>query len=328
MPKEKLVEQLANKCVLVTGATGFIGSHLVERLVNVNARVVATGSDLGFRPQVKRLVEQGHVHFVELEAFWDPAEIDKVRSDFEDVEYVVNLAYVMPRGNSLLEKVVDDLHRNVLGTLQFIQLLPETISKICFASSVMVYGSTPPLPVSETDDVNPESVYSCGKFATENYLRLYTKEREISTTVLRFATVYGPWEIDPRAIPNFIRRVLAGKPPEIFGKGDDVRDYVHVSDVVEATLLALADDTFGYKVFNVGSGEGFSTFEIAEKVIKLADGQFSPILKPATNIETKIVCDINHSIDVLGYEPKVNIDKGIINEIKFFKDNPKLWRET
>ena len=101
----------------------------------------------------------------------------------------------------------------------------------------MVYGATSTQPVSETDRACPMSVYAAGKLATETYLQLYAKESDIALTILRYATVYGPMETVPRAIPNFIRRVLSGRPPIIYGKGGDIRDYVHVLDVVEVFLV-------------------------------------------------------------------------------------------
>jgi UDP-glucose 4-epimerase len=134
-------------------------------------------------------------------------------------------------------------------------------------------------------------------------------------------------ETDPRAIPNFIRRVLAGRPPVIYGKGGDVSDYVHVQDVVEATLLALAHDNGDVQVFNVGSGKGYSTYEIAERIIQLTGKRVKPIHKPSNHLTKRVVCDITRANSILGYQPKVELNKGLIEEINFFSDNPNLWRE-
>jgi UDP-glucose 4-epimerase len=327
VPSNALEEHLRGKKVLVTGATGFIGSHLVERLVSLNAQVIAMGPSLGWRSIVPDLVSHGRARFVKLRAFWSPAAIKRVGSEIQGTEYVIHLAYVMPLGKTLVEKAIDDIHRNVLGTLQFLKSLPGSVSKICFVSSVMVYGPNPPLPVSESDVVHPVDVYSAGKFATENYLQIHAKENGVSASILRFSTVYGPLETVPRAIPNFIRRVLAGKPPIIYGKGDDVRDYVHVKDVVEATLLTLAQDMGEVQVFNIGSGKGFKTREIAEKVIELTGKRFKPIHKQSNHNPYRIVCDISRACNVLGYQPKVELDQGLLDEIEFFTANPKLWNE-
>lgn len=320
-------KHLAGRKVLVTGATGFIGSHLVERLVSLGAQVTAVGPTLGWRPIVPSLVRQGRVRFVEVQAFWNPVSLQRVESEFKEVEYVIHLGYVMPRGKSSLENAVDDTRRNVLGTLGFVQRLPDSVSKFCFASSAMVYGLNPPRPVSETDCARPITTYATGKLATETYLRLHAKESGVSLSILRYATVYGPMEAVPRAIPNFIRRVLAGRPPVIYGEGDDTRDYVHVLDVVHATLLALTRDAYAVQVYNVGTGRGHTTREIAESIIRLAGKRVKPIHKPAKHVPNKVVCDISRARSALGYEPRIELKEGLGDEIRYFIDNPRFWRD-
>jgi len=318
-------ECLANRQILVTGATGFIGSHLVERLVALGAHVRAIGPTLGWRPVVSSLARQGKVRFVKLGAFWNPASVGRVLAELQGVEYVVHLGYAVPQGKSLLEKAAGDVRQNVLGTLAFIKRLPPSVSKVCFASSVMVYGCNPPQPVSETDFACPATIYATGKLATETYLRACEKEIGFAVSILRYATVYGPMETVPRAIPNFIRKVLAGKPPIIRGDGEEVRDYVHVLDAVDATLLALAQEGRG-QVYNVGTGKGHTTNEIAERFIQLAGRPLKPIHEPANQRSYKLVCDISHARNVLGYEPRVKLDDGLVDELQYYASNPHLWR--
>lgn len=319
-------ENLSQKKVLVTGATGFIGSHLVERLVDLNAQVTAIGPSLGWRSTVSNLVQKRRVRFIKLRAFWSPAITERLKSAILGMDYVIHLAYVIPRGKKPLERAIDDIRRNVLGTMQFMQSLPSSVLRICFASSTMVYGSNPPLPVSETDYVHPMCIYSSGKLAAENYMQVYAKENGISTVILRYATVYGPMETVSRAIPNFIRCVLAGEPPVIYGKGDDICDYVHVNDVVEATLLALSQDIGKVQVVNVASGKGYTTRDIAERIIKLTGKCIKPTHIQANHVTKRIVCDITRACSILGYKPDVELNHGLMDEIKFFSDNPRLWR--
>jgi nucleoside-diphosphate-sugar epimerase len=292
----------------------------------LNAQVVAMGPFLGWRSTVASLVQQRRARFIKFRAYWSPTAINRVRSAIQGTDYVIHLAYVMPRGSSPLEKAIDDIRRNVLGTVQFIRLLPASVSKICFASSTMVYGPNPPLPVSEANCTHPMCIYSSGKLATENYLQIHAKDNGLSTAILRYATVYGPMETVPRAIPNFIRCVLAGKPPVIYGKGDDVCDYVHVNDVVEATLLALAHDIGNLQILNVGSGKGYTTRDIAERIIKLSGKRIEPIHIQANLPIKRIVCDITHAGNIIGYQPEVELNNGLLDEIKFFYENPRLWR--
>jgi UDP-glucose 4-epimerase len=213
-----------------------------------------------------------------------------------------------------------------MGTLALVQRLPESVSRICFASSLMVYGPEAPQPVAETHCARPATVYAVGKLATESYLRLHAMTSGRSVVILRYATAYGPMETVPRAVPNFIRHVLSGRPPVIYGEGDDVRDYVHVHDVVDATLLALAHVEPAVQVFNVGTGRGHTTREVAEKIIRLAGEPTQPIYQPKQNAASRIVGDISRARNILGYEPQIGLDNGLCDEIQYFGANPQLWR--
>ena len=251
MPAPTVARELVDKNVLVTGATGFIGSHLVQKLSAAGAQVTAVGPALGWRPTVPSLVRQGRVRFVKLEAYWNPTSLRRLEPYMEGTNYVVHLGYTMPQGRNSLEKAISDLRRNVLGTLRLAQHIPDSVSKYCFASSVMVYGCHPPQPVSETDPPSPVSAYAAGKLAAETYLRFHAEKTDLPLSILRLATVYGPMETDPRAIPNFIRQVLAGRPPIIYGCGNDIRDYVHIDDVIAAIMLALTKQSTIPQVYNI-----------------------------------------------------------------------------
>ena len=323
--KNILHNRLAGRKVLVTGATGFVGSHLVGRLASLGANVVAAGVGLGWRPVVRHLVHQGIVRFVDLRSFWHPASLQRVAPEFAGVEYVVHLGYEMPRGRTAAEKAIDDNLRNVVGTIRLIQHLPPSVKKICFASSVSVYGPYAEKPVSETDQPLPATIYAIGKIAAENYLQQHAIETGVSLSILRFATIFGPMETDPRAIPNFIRQVLAGHPPVIRGDGEDVRDYVHVTDVIQATVSALSADTSGIQLYNIGSGKGYSTREIAEFIIRLAGGGMQPIVKGKQSATSGVVCNISHARTVLEYEPQVELEEGLRGEIEWFRANPRFW---
>jgi len=318
--------RLASRRVLVTGATGFVGSHLVGRLASLGANVVAAGVGLGWRPVVRRLVRQGIVRFVDLRTFWHPASLKRIAPELDELDYVVHLGYEMPRGRTAVEKAIDDNLRNVVGTIRLIQHLPSSVKKICFASSVSVYGSHADHLVSETDDPHPATIYAIGKLATEGYLQQHALETGISLPILRFATIYGPMETDPRAIPNFIRQVLVGNPPIIRGDGEDVRDYVHVTDVIQAIVSALASDIGGIQVYNIGSGKGYSTRQIAEYIIRLAAGELQPIIKGEESASSGVVCNISYARSMLGYEPQVELEDGLRAEIQWFRSNPRFWR--
>jgi len=169
-------------------------------------------------------------------------------------------------------------------------------------------------------------MYAAGKIAVENYLQAYVGEKKASLAILRYATVYGPMETVPRAIPNFIRAVMAGEAPVIHGNGGDVCDYVHVQDVVKATLLALTHETGCSQVINIGSGIGHTTQDIAMKIIDLTGRLIQPIYIASQHVPKRIVCDITRAGSVLGYRPTVPLEIGLLEEIHFFADHPALWK--
>jgi UDP-glucose 4-epimerase len=323
-----LQKHLTGKKVLVTGATGFVGSHLVERLVYLGADVVAAGAGLGWRPVVPNLAHQGRVRFIRLQALWSPSSLRRLEPALAGVEYVVHLGYSMPRGNTVLEKALDDGVKNVLGTLQLVRGLPASVSRICFASSASVYGAVTDHPVKETACPHPSTIYAIGKVAAEGYLRQHAEESLLAVAILRYATVYGTLETDPRAIPNFIRQVLAGKSPVVNADGQDTRDYVHVSDVVHATLLALCVQTNGASVYNVGSGRGYTTRDIAERIIRLTGKKLQPVYKPEGQPSDGVVCNISRAHSDLGYQPQVDLEDGLRDEIKWFRKYPRFWRSS
>lgn len=288
---------------------------------------VAIGPGVGWRQNVKPLIERGEVQFLRLASFWNPSSVDRIKDSLQGIEYVIHLAYVMPKGKNLIEIAARDFHQNVLGSLFFLSALPDSVKKIIFASSCMVYGFNAIIPVTERCLVNPISVYANGKFMTENYLRLLAGERNISTTILRLATVYGTYEIDPRAVPNFIRNVLAERPPVIYGDGNEVRDYINVKDVIDAIILSLIKEHDLFEIYNIGSGKGITTKEVAEIIIHLSGKSFTPIFQRKIGSSQKIICDISKARRNLGYSPSIELIDGLIEEIYYFRGNPRLWRK-
>lgn len=325
--QESGLTKLADKHVLVTGATGFIGSQLVPRLVECGARVIAAAPALGWRPSVARLVGEGKVTFVEADAL-TPEGMERLTPYLVDVDFVVHLARVWAQGNTPLELAVDETTRNLLGTVRFLAVAAERVSGIAYSSSVEVYGPPKQLPLREDHPLRPASPYAVAKLAVEGFLKAHAAREGIAIAILRYATVYGPGELVPRAVPNFIRAALQGKPPLINGEGLDVRDYVYVADVVDATLRALAAGQQGAHVYNVGAGIGYTTIDLARLIIRLSGAHLVPLHRPSNRIPLEIVCDISKARAELGYSPAFTLEQGLSAEIQWFRDNPALWRKV
>jgi nucleoside-diphosphate-sugar epimerase len=320
-----LRDRLSGRKILVTGATGFIGSYLVQKLARLGADVSALGTGLGWRPIVRDLLKEKRVRFLPVRTFWNVASLQRLKPQLKGIDSVVHLGYEMPQGATVIDRAIDDDLHNVLGTLRFVKHLPDTVSRICFASSVSVYGYGTRRFAKETDTPHPATIYATGKAATENHLKDHAKESGVSLAILRYATVYGPMETVPRAIPNFIRQVLKGNPPVINGDGKDVRDYVHVLDAVQATINALVVNIDGYETCNVGSGKGATTRQIAERIIHASGQKIQPVFKTNERASAGMILDISHAREKLRYVPARTLDAGLREEIEWFRRNPQFW---
>ena len=246
---------------LVTGGAGFIGSHIVERLLADGHGVcvvddLSTGSAHNVPPDAR---------FRQLD-ICDLTSLREVFSDFRP-EVVFHAAAQTDVRRSIREPDFD-ARVNVLGGLNVLRAAAAAHARrIVYASSAAVYGEPTRLPVSELDAARPISEYGASKLAVEHYFSAYAARGLIETVVLRYANVYGPRQrADGEAgvVAIFTRRMLAGEPVTIFGDGTKTRDYVYVGDVVEATVRAAAGPS-GI-VANVASGREVADLELFREV--------------------------------------------------------------
>ena len=258
--------------VLITGGAGFIGSHLVDALL-ASGREVVVYDDLSMG--TKDRVSAGAV-FVE----GDVRDGDRLATALSGVDSVCHLAARVSIRSSV-DQFVEDADINVLGTLSVLRACAKaSVSRLVFASSMGVYADSPtPVPVAERYSTEPISPYGIGKLAAEKYCLLLAPTLGIETLALRFFNTFGTRQtFTPYVgvITIFIRRLLAGEVPTIFGDGKQCRDFVHVSDIVQACTLALDSDVSGVAL-NVGTGIPTSVNQIAELLCK----QNAPDIHPS-----------------------------------------------
>lgn len=312
--------------ILVTGGAGFIGSHLVDKLISQKNEVaiiddLSTGRRELINPQA--IFYQLSIND-DLSAIW---------RDFKP-EMIYHLAAQSSVAVSLRDPVAD-AKINIMGSLNLFEYCLEAchsdptldageesqysiVRKVIFVSSGgTVYGVAKKIPTSETASTNPESPYAVAKLAVEKYLTAL----RISHTILRLSNVYGPRQ-DPQgeagAIAIFIGRILAGDTPIIFGTGQQTRDYVFVDDVVSALLLATQRDVNG--PINIGTAKETSVLEI----LRLIDSTAKPKFAPARPGELSRSClDVRLAKKLLGWQPKVSLAQGIQVTKDYFKVNNK-----
>jgi UDP-glucose 4-epimerase len=305
--------------VLVTGGAGFIGSHIVERLVRDGYDVTVlddlrSGSETnlnGCRDKITFI----HGSILDREA---------LTRAMEGVVYVFHEAAIPSVPESILHP--EETHEvNVTGTLRVLEVARKAnVRRVIYASSSAVYGDSPTLPKHE--DMKPilKSPYAAHKLVSEDYARLYTTLHGIETIGLRYFNVYGPRQ-DPHSeysgvISKFITTTLHGDSVTIYGDGAHTRDFVYVDDVVDANMCAMNAEEGGGNVFNVGSGQATSLLDLRATIAREVGIDRAPTFHPAREGDILHSCsDIERAQNILGFAPRVSLEEGLRNTIAFYR---------
>lgn len=289
--------------VLVTGGAGFVGRHLVKRLLTdckvIVADNLASGRE-GNIPRHKNVI----FHNEDIRNRESLSDIIKR----EKIDSCVHLAAkVSVRANDS-----ETMSTNVDGTLSILNACSENgVKNFVLASSAAVYGEAKTLPVTESHPLNPISEYGISKIKAENLVSSFKKSNQIKTAIcLRFFNIYGEGQNLEYAgvITKFAGRIRHGLPPIIFGDGAQTRDFVSVNDAVEATIISLNSSISG--TFNIGTGHAITIKELARKMIKAAASDLQPIheQKKMDNEITHSVADITKSSKLLKFVAKEKLD--------------------
>ena len=308
--------------VVMTGGGGFIGAHLLARLVGAGLDITLVGSTTGKSRYTASLVHGGTVRFLRCADTFDDEDI--LRPALADADAFVLLGYTMPTALTPAKRLSEEFARNVTPLIRLLRAAEGRPRHVVFASSVSVYGHPRTIPVHETEAPSPETPYAIAKLAAEETVQLLCAAAGSTASILRYATVYGPGETVPRAIPNFIRAVLAGQPPVVNGDGTDEHDYVHVCDVAEATLQALRKRAAG--VYNIGTGVGTSTLDLCRLVLRLTGGDIAPAFRPADVARgpMRMVCATDRAAKELGFAARRDLHVGIGEEIGWFRSEGEI----
>ncbi len=311
---------------LVTGGAGFIGSHLVERLLADGARVrvldnFSTGAraNLGFAPRFR-----GH--------------LEVLRGDIRNLSVVLRAArgarviFHQAAMRSVPRSVKDPLGanaNNVNGTLNVLEAARRCrVPRVVYASSSSVYGDRPDLPKREDQSPAPVSPYAASKAAGEQYAAIWTRLYGVETVGLRYFNVFGPRQ-DPKSeyaavIPRFILWGLSRRPLEIHGDGTQSRDFTYIDNVVEANILAAKAPAVPGEVFNVGCGRRVSLLEIVAKLEAIVGRRLERRHTPSRAGDVPhTLADVSKAKRLLGYAPLVDFDEGFRRTVEHFRSSLK-----
>ncbi len=304
---------------LVTGGAGFIGSHIVERLLADGQKVrvldnFSTGKHTNLAPF------QGRIELVE----GDLRDAGALARAVEGCEVVYQQAAL----RSVPRSIDDPLANNDVNVTGILQLLVAAkragVRRVVYASSSSVYGDDPSLPKVETQTPRPISPYAASKIMGEYYCRIYSQLYGLETVSMRYFNVFGPRQ-DPESkyaavIPRFITAALAGEPAEVHGDGLQSRDFTYVDNVVDANLLAgTAPDVSG-EAFNIACGGRFTLLDVLSAIEK---GLGHPVARKHEEARAGDVkhtlADISKARRMLGYEPKVDFEEGMRRTVDWFR---------
>ncbi|MDD5253965.1 MAG: GDP-mannose 4,6-dehydratase [Candidatus Nanoarchaeia archaeon] len=299
---------------LVTGGAGFIGGHLVDRLLESGNRVVVIDNFFGGREENIEHHE-GDPNFV----LHRRSVCDDLTDIFEKESFdgVFHLAAV-PRVQYSIQKPYETHETNVNGHLNLLMFCKKFgIKRFIFSSSSSVYGNSDDFPSVETMKPNPISPYALHKFIGEEYNKLFNILYGFETINLRYFNVYGPRQ-DPKGpyallITRFMDMIAKGERPIINGDGEQTRDFTYVTDVVEANILAMRCSNkacFG-QVFNIGNGRNISVNKVTEEIIKLSGKPIEPIHGPSVIEPKNTLADYRKAKEMLGWKPKIEFEEGL-----------------
>jgi len=311
--------------ILVTGAAGFIGSEVVDRLLARGERVVGLDNfDDFYEPAIKRRNLAAACRlpgFVLVEGdIRDAALVDGLmsRERFRSVLHLAARAGVRPS----VEQPALYADVNVRGTTVVLEAARRAgVPKVVYASSSSVYGGNTKVPFSEEDPVDrPISPYAATKKATELIASTYHHLYGLDTIGLRFFTVYGPRQRPEMAIHAFTRRIDRGQPVPVFGDGSALRDYTYIDDIVDGVLAAL-DRASGDRVYNLGESETTGLLDLVRQ-IGAAVGREPRIefLPPQPGDVPVTFADITRARRELGYHPRVPVTEGIPRFVAWYRE--------
>lgn len=307
---------------IVTGGAGFIGSHLVEELVNRGREVTVIDDFSNGRMEnllsvkskvkiVKHDISQSYSHLVG----------DTVDEIFTLACYPRQISFSDPRR---------DCDVNLKGTINALELARKTGAKVLFTSNTGIVSNPPRLPVDETFAPSPITPYDAHKLASEYLLKMYSQVHGVRTVTVRFSSVYGPRQhVNEKlgwrpVVPEFARKVLNGESPTIFGDGSQTRDFLYVSDAVDGVIRAMESphpEANNGGVFILGTDEETSIGELLSKICSVAGKEVKPKSAPKKPEDiTRMRYDCSKARSTFAFQPRTMLLQGLTETVQSLKN--------
>jgi UDP-glucose 4-epimerase len=312
--------KLTDRKILITGAAGFIGSHVADRLSADNDLVLLDDFSIGPRRNLATLEVQSNVEVVEA----DITEREAMLDLFSGIDVVIHMAISCLRTSLPAPELSHDI--NAGGTLNVLMAArAHEIERFLYVSSSEIYGSAQTVPMSESHPVNPTTVYGASKLAGELYALAYWRTYALPVSVVRPFNTYGPRSpyegARSEVIPRFILQLEAGRAPVIYGDGSQTRDFTYVDDTVAGIVSAAKCDALVGDVVNVAYGSEASVAHIAEALAALIGREDLISVREAARPGDvdRHYADISKAQRLLKYEPAIPLDAGLERTLAWFR---------
>jgi nucleoside-diphosphate-sugar epimerase len=303
---------------LVTGGAGFIGSHLAEELVRRGERVRVVDSLITGKRQ--NLAHLRQVEFLE----GDLADLEVARRAVDGIDYVLHQAAIPSVPRSVQDPITSNL-ANIDASLNVLVAARDAgVRRVVYAGSSSAYGNQPTLPKVETMPTAPLSPYALQKLVAEQYCQMFTQLYGLETVTTRYFNVFGPRQ-DPSSpysgvISLFIRYLVEGRQPTIYGDGGQTRDFTYVANVVDGVLRACHAPAASGEVINVATGGRISLNQLFDVVKELTGAKVQPLYGETRAGDVRdSQADISKAKRLLGYEPTVTLEQGLEKTVEWFR---------
>jgi UDP-glucose 4-epimerase len=318
---ENKIGSFKEKSIIITGAAGFIGSNLVDYLLEQKAEVI--GIDNFFSGRKKNLdhaFTYGNFNFIK----GDIRNRNRIFRKIKKADIIFHLAAITNPVYTVKNPIISN-DVNVTGTLNILELArAQDVEKFIFSSSAAVYGNLPDLPKSENMPLNPISPYGVSKMASEAYINAYHELYGLNTTILRYFNVYGPRQVNSPysgVVPIFLSKLAKNENITIFGDGNQTRDFIYIKDIIKSNIQSYLSENSNGKIINIASGEPCSINKLVQLLSSLYQKKDPKII-----FEDERKGDILHSYgdnklarEIIGFEPEYDIKKGLEDYIGYLK---------
>lgn len=313
--------------VLVTGAAGFIGSHLAERLLKDGYEVRGVDSFLDYYPRpikeqnLRSMLGSKDFEFIEADLLdTDPYKL------MDGVEAVFHQAAIAGVRSSWGARFDEYVRNNILGTQLLLEACKDiNLKKFIYASSSSVYGDSDELPIMETSPVRPISPYGVTKLSGEQLAYLYYKGYGVPVVSLRYFTVYGPRQRPDMAFHKFIKAVIRGGEIEVYGTGEQTRDFTYIADAIDANLAAFSDGVNG-EAYNVGGGSRIRLIDCISIIEEISGEKAKLRFSESQRGDARhTYADVSKAKRDFRYSPSVGIREGLAEHCNWLKENMDLY---